>query len=373
MNNNQFPTWTLENSVQINDGLTQTSADGAVLAFDKKYGIMFCSYMPGRQGSYGESRGKISLSYFPATQPTNIRFVDIAEDDDVYCSMCIPLGNGRVRVIYEKHSKADRDHSVCYKDFDFLSQDLSEEKEIMVKRADGTLSKLCLSEVYAYLDSKGLHNYRYCPTEQWAACAPFVHKDGKAYAAYTTVYSEPVLYRSDDNFATVEFFAAYPKAIEYEFGFRILDGKIYAIYRTENQVGSIHCTTSDDMGETWSEAIAIEDSIPCRPGIVVHKNKILISYNHYNEDTGSRPKIQQARTSIRFKYGVNDNPSNYPIVGEVYRKYGTVNTSMIDILNDVYFAFSTSEAALENHNGNPIVRGKDAIRYVKLGDVDTWK
>ena len=84
MNNNQFPTWTLENSVQINDGLTQTSADGAVLAFDKKYGIMFCSYMPGRQGSYGESRGRISLSYFPATQPTNIRFVDIAEDDDIY-------------------------------------------------------------------------------------------------------------------------------------------------------------------------------------------------------------------------------------------------------------------------------------------------
>ena len=40
-----------------------------------------------------------------------------------------------------------------------------------------------------------------------------------------------------------------------------------------------------------------------------------------------------------------------------------------DILNDVYFAFSTSEAALENHNGNPIVRGKDAIRYIKLGDL----
>ena len=67
----------LENSVQINNGLTETSADGAALAFDRKYGIMFCAYMPGQQGKYGESRSKISLSYFPASQPTNIRFIDI--------------------------------------------------------------------------------------------------------------------------------------------------------------------------------------------------------------------------------------------------------------------------------------------------------
>ena len=63
----------LEHSVQINDGLTQTSGDGSTLVFDRKYGIMFCAYMPGFQGHYGESRGKIALSCFPATQPTNIR------------------------------------------------------------------------------------------------------------------------------------------------------------------------------------------------------------------------------------------------------------------------------------------------------------
>ncbi|MBR6748023.1 MAG: hypothetical protein IKM07_03715, partial [Clostridia bacterium] len=57
----------LEYSTQINDGLTQTSADGAALAFDSKYGIMFCAYMPGFQGHYGESRGKIALSCFPAS------------------------------------------------------------------------------------------------------------------------------------------------------------------------------------------------------------------------------------------------------------------------------------------------------------------
>ena len=38
----------LDFSVQINDGLTQTSGDGTGMAFDSKYGIMFCFYMRGR-------------------------------------------------------------------------------------------------------------------------------------------------------------------------------------------------------------------------------------------------------------------------------------------------------------------------------------
>lgn len=37
---------TLANSVQINDGFKQSSADGANLAFDKKYGIMFWPICP---------------------------------------------------------------------------------------------------------------------------------------------------------------------------------------------------------------------------------------------------------------------------------------------------------------------------------------
>ena len=36
---------------------------------------------------------------------------------------------------------------------------------------------------------------------------------------------------------------------------------------------------------------------------------------------------------------------------------------------DVYMAYSTSELALEYQNGNSKVRGKDSIRYVKLGDL----
>ena len=54
----------------------------------------------------------------------------------------------------------------------------------------------------------------------------------------------------------------------------------------------------------------------------------------------------------------------------MYSKYGIVNVCVQDVLGDIYFAYSTSELALEYHNGNPKVRGKDAIRYVKLGDLE---
>ena len=99
----------LDASVQINNGLTETSADGGCMAFDSKYGIMLCAYMPGRQGRYGESRGRISLSYFPASQPTNIRFVTIADGKDVYCPNILGLGDGKVRVFYECNSCSDCD------------------------------------------------------------------------------------------------------------------------------------------------------------------------------------------------------------------------------------------------------------------------
>ena len=98
----------LRKSVQISDGLTQTSADGVNMVFDVKYGIMFCLYMPGYQGSYGESRGRISLTYFPASQPTNTETVEIASGHTEYVPNIIGLGDGKVRLIYEEESKSDR-------------------------------------------------------------------------------------------------------------------------------------------------------------------------------------------------------------------------------------------------------------------------
>lgn len=358
-------------STQINDGLTQTSADGASLAFDKKYGIMFCSYMPGPQGRYGESRGRISLSYFPASQPTNIKFVTVEEGDDVYCNNIFGLGEGKVRVFYERNSREDCDHFTCYKDYDYLTDTLSEEKVIKLKKENGEIVPLTESEQFEYLEKNGFSDYTYKKSEQvsFGSHTIFNADDGYTYGVITSYIAEPILYRSEDNLETIEIFAICPYLAQYEMDYKFLNGKIYAIFRTDRDINSISYTVSDDMGKTWSEPVELKESIQCRPRLIVYNNSILMSYNYFNDDTKHRPEIQQGRTSVRICYGDNIDPDKNTVVADLYSKCGIVNICLIDILNDVYMAYSTSELALEYQNGNPKVRGKDAIRYVKLGDL----
>ena len=362
----------LEHSTQINDGLSQTSADAAALAFDKKYGIMFCAYMPGMQGRYGESRGKVSLSYFPASQPTNIRFVTVVQGNAVYCHNILGLGDGRVRVFYEKDSYADGDHTWCYKDFDFISDSLSSEHTVMVRQNDGSNVPLCLSAQFRYLEAHGYHDHEYVRTEQVGHCAYHKGKDGYTYGAALSCYAEPILFRSTDDGATVEFFAVYPKPAQYEFEYRFLNGQIYAIYRTDKKIDSICFTCSVDMGKTWREPTSYPGSIPCRPRMLVYNGHILTCHNYFNATTKHRPPFPSGRTSVRLTYGEDMGADKGIVVADLYSKYGMVNVCLADIFNDLYLAYSTSEVPLEYQNypyDDGVIHGKDSIRYVKLGDL----
>ena len=358
-------------SVQINDGLTQTSGDGISMAFDEKYGIMFCAYMPGPQGTYGESRGRVSLTYFPAAQPTNSETVDVIVEKDVYCPNILSLCDGKVRVFYEKDSRADCDHFIGYKDFDFINRSLSEEKIVMLKKDDGSVVPLTGSEQFDYLHKHGFFGQEYKCSEQIIIGSHTIFRagDGYSYGVITSYLAEPVLYRSKDNNATVEFFAICPYAAQYEMDYGFVNGKIMGVYRTPSERDSIFFVSSDDNGKTWSKPYLIKDSVSCRPRLIKYAGGALVIANHFNDDTGNRPAIQQGRTCVRF-YIVKDGvPDEKTMVKELYSKYGIVNVSAVEILNDVYFAYSTSRLAIEYHNGTPKVRGKDAVRYVNLGDL----
>ncbi|MBE6637323.1 MAG: hypothetical protein E7618_05915 [Ruminococcaceae bacterium] len=361
----------LNDSVQISDGMTQTSGDGVNMAFDQQYGILFCVYMPGAQGKYGESRGRICLTYFPASQPTNTRTVTVSEGHEEYTPNIISLGRGIVRVTYEKWSWKKGDHNLCYKDYNFLTGTFTEEKVIMLKQEDGTKVPLTQSVQFAYLKKHGYHNQTYREMEQLNLGGNTLFKDenGVWYGAITTYLSEPVLFRSEDNLATLEYFAIYPHPAQYEMDIKYLNGVLYAIYRTDKNEDSIYYTFSRDNGKTWQEAIALKDSIQCRPRMIVYNGHILMSYNYYNADTGNRPEIQQGRTSIRICYGEKLNPNTNRVVVDLYSKYGIVNVCLMNMMNDLYLTYSTSVVALEYQNGNAMVRGKDAVRFVNLGDV----
>lgn len=360
-----------EYSVQISDGMTQTSADGAALVFDSKYGIMFCAYMPGMQGNYGESRGRICLTYFPASQPTNSRTVTVASGHCEYTDTAIGLGDGRVRVFYERDSKSDGDHRYCFKDFDYLSGELSEEQIVFVKQPDGSKVPLTGSVQFAYLEEHGFGNHTFLKTEQamFAGCSFFRDDDGSICGSITSFLAEPILFRSYDSLQTLEFWGIFPYTAQYEMDYKRLNGVLYAVFRTDTEIPSIACARSFDNGKTWTEPVRIENSIQCRPRLLVYAGHILTVCNYFNPDTQNRPAIQQGRTSIRMLYGEADDPNKNAVLADFYSKYGIVNVSVIDIMNDLYMAYSTSVTALEYHNGNPMVRGKDAVRYINLGDL----
>lgn len=370
INNVQSNSEILNCSVQINNGFTDTSGDGVAMAFDKKYGIMFCAYMPGNHGCYGESRGRIALSYFPASQPTNIKFVEISSGHQEYAPNIISLGNGRVRVLYEENSWMHGDHFIKFKDFNYLDGSLSEEKIVMLKRDDGYVVPLTSTEQLDYLRKKGYTNNSFVHNEQICIASHTIFQrtaGGWFYGAITSMHAEPILYRSSDSLQTVEFFAVCPYPAQYEMDYKFIDDKIYAIIRTNRPEDSISFTTSSDMGNTWTEEYKFKDSIQCKPRLIIHNGQVLAAYNYYNCDTKNRPSF--ARTSVRFHLGNSDNPEKNKVVADLYSKYGIVNISLVDIMGDVYMAYSTSELALEYQNGDSRVRGKDAMRYVKLGEL----
>ena len=51
----------------------------------------------------------------------------------------------------------------------------------MVRRAGRTFAPICQSEVFAYLGRKGLHNHKYCRTEQWATTGISTDEQGISY------------------------------------------------------------------------------------------------------------------------------------------------------------------------------------------------
>ena len=176
--------------------------------------------------------------------------------------------------------------------------------------------------------------------------------------------------------STVEFFAICPYTTQYEFDYKFLDGKIHAVYRTPAERDSIYYVTSSDMGKTWSTPIVIKDSVSCRPRLVIHNKNVLIAANHYYPDTGNKPAVIQARTTVRLYFVTDADPNKNNLVADIHCETGVVNVALIDVLGDVYMAYGTSQTGMDYNNStgtnDQIICGKDAIRFVRLGDLTKY-
>ena len=131
-------------------------------------------------------------------------------------------------------------------------------------------------------------------------------------------------------------------------------------------------TSSKDMGKTWTEPVMLEKSINCRPRMLHYNGGILMAYNYLYTEAPPSKILNNNRTAIKLCMVNPENPNESEVLAELYNRREIVNISVAEIFGDVYLAYSTSEAPLEyiNYFGPniPVIHGKDAIRYVKLGN-----
>ena len=67
-----------------------------------------------------------------------------------------------------------------------------------------------------------------------------------------------------------------------------------------------------------------------------------------------------------------DDPNRCTLAADIFFRYGLVNASVMAVSDEIYLGFSTSLIPLQclNYGGeDPHIHGKDAIRFVRLGQL----
>lgn len=356
----------MEQAYQINDGLTETASCGNAVAYDRKRGLIFAEHMTGEQCMYGESSGAVVLCVFPPAQPWNVRRILIDKIPNAsrgfLCTSVYLIGDAKVRLIYQK----DRGEGMgsYYKDYDFLSDTLSEKGRFLFHTPEGDVN-LDNTSYAAYLKTQGFD----CPS----ACSPLINKvtsfNGELYTAVTLDGpGYPVLCRIKGT--TFYPFAILPVVGRYEFRYYRDESGIYGLQRSaidDTGTGKISYFVSRDEGKSWEQTL-FADGIQSRPDILPYYGKPLIFYNYLSGKSQENfPPMHHHRTSVKVLY-------DGKVVKELFSKYGCVEYELVDICGDLYMVYSDTAQALMYQNGAcwhedglEVENGKEKSNWVKLG------
>ena len=351
---------------QVNNGLEESAACGSSVVYDQKYGLVFLVYMTGTRTSYGESSGRICLSVFSPTQPTNIRFrrVDdwLGGTRGVLCMCAWLIGDAKIRMLF---TTTKGQLGAFYRDYDFLTDTLSDRMEAFFEHNSQQLT--VNNDSYRAI----LADYGFSDVSD-AQCIinkSFVYNDEVYTAVTLDAVHYPLICKIKDNLIIP--FACCPKQGRYEFRCYVNETGIHGVYRhhiDDHDTGKTGYAFSPDNGQTW-QFTDFEDGIQSRPDILPYYGKPLIIYNYADDSSIENfPHMHHNRNAIKILY-------DGKILFRCFEKYGIVEHTTINIYGDLYMAFSTCEQALSVATGNakwiehgfPVEQGKEEIKWVKLG------
>lgn len=350
---------------QISDGLTQTAACASAAVYDMENGLMFVSYMTGLPKAYGESTGKLCLSVFPPSQPTNIRHrvidTGVGESRGLLCTAHYLIGDRRTRMMF---TTTRGEKATFFRDYDFETDTVSDRTRVFLRTPHGDVD--LVNETYrAYVSELG-----YTVTSM---AEPIINKVSRYHGGYYTAVtldgpSYAVLCRIEENILIP--FAVCPEMTTYEYRYYISDSGIFSVFRVPpDDHGTGHCgyTVSRDMGKTWTTSV-FADGVQSRPDIIEYYGKPLIIYNYKSDRSVENfPPMHNNRNSVKYVY-------DGKIIKDLFTKYGIVEHETVSICGDLYTVFSNCPQALSgvnrqawSENGYSVEQGKEAIEWMKLG------
>lgn len=339
---------------QINDGLKQTCASAVEIAYSHKYGIVSAVYLTS-SSNYGEQKGNIGLSIYPAGQPGNAKYLSVSSGNQEFEPNILQIADDTVRVFF-----IDNTHKYYYKDVNILTYEIGEKHAVSFNSGD-----LSDSACDAYLTSNGYSGYTPASGGDGINFVmKFFEYDSKVYGAICGTKYYPILVYSSDNCASLTPFAIYPYLTSYEFNYVIDANEIQALSRHGDQASSrlaIKYAYSTDNGSTWTRQDCF-NSYDSRPELFYYNDELYFIYN-VNYPVSDKYPRKNSRTAILIGKINNHALEN---VWMKYSNYGLVYPRTLVMFNDIYIAYSNSLLGLMKDNLDNSDESKEQIRWVKL-------
>ena len=364
----------INNSIQINDGLKETCAASNSNAYDKEYGILFCSHNShglSAYPSYGESDGRTVLQAFPPEQPWNKREMIIDEGTGANRKVLSPnllgLGKGKVRIFWNEHHT---DNCIKYREYDFVTDKLGDTQKAKML-LNGQEVDITPENAKAYVSSKG-----FTPpgTSNTIINKFFKAADGTIYTSITLdTNCYGIICKVTNNYL-MEPIAICPTITQYELPTVVNGTNIYCLGRKQGEAG-IFFQMSKDMGVTWESMKTMTAGIASRPMLDWYRGGLLITYNYKNtSSTENFPPMHNYRNAIKMLWGLEEDPNKNQVILDVFSKYGFVEYSIANVYDEIYFIYSNTRKALSvannkawYENGSYVEQGKEQINYAKMG------
>ena len=331
------------------------------MVVDESKGIAYVSYACSKT-NYGETWDTIALSVFPLKQPWKAETYTIARhgEHDVWnpISAITHFINGNtVRVTFSIYSEGI--FKLMYVDFNTETKNVGTPQD--VKFTDGKIvNNVNVLEKLQDLGYGTITPYS-SATAQYTidlinSTCKYVTHNGYVYGAITGEFSEPLIFRSNDNLSTLEVMGVIPALANWECQLAFVGERLYALNRISGQIAPTNFYYSDDFGSTWTyiKSVSMKAS---KPALLSYNNGLLMVYNGHERDYN--PISGQDRYKFIISYYDGENEKIYL---NLINPYGLVYPCLYNYKGDVYLLFSDGSLFFDIND-----EGKDLCYILELG------